>query len=77
MATRRSASRNGSHVPGGRGAAKTLLEGGGVLATLPSGEEDPGVLIYENDEAREAIDQFVKAGAAHRHFARRFDPPVV
>jgi len=59
------------------GAAKTLLEGAGVLATLPSGEEDPGVLIYENDEAREAIDQFVKAIAAHRHFARHSDPPVV
>jgi catalase len=59
------------------GAAKTLLEGAGVLATLPSGEEDPGVLIYENDEAGEAIDQFVKAIAAHRHFARHSDPPVV
>jgi len=59
------------------GAARTLLEGAGVLATLPSGEEDPGVLIYENDEAREAIDQFVKAIAAHRHFARHSDPPVV
>jgi len=59
------------------GAAKTLLEGAGVLATLPSGEEDPGVLIYDSDEAREAIDQFVKAIAAHRHFARHSDPPVV
>ena len=59
------------------GAAKTLLEGAGVHATLPSGEEDPGVLIYEDDEAGEAIDQFVTAIAAHRHFARHSDPPVV
>jgi catalase len=59
------------------GAAEALLEGAGVLKALPSGDEDPGLVIAGDDEVASALDRFVTAIAAHRHFARATDPPAV
>ncbi len=59
------------------GAAEALLEGAGVLPKLPSGNEDPGLLIFDDGEVDAAVAKFVTAIAAHRHFARQTDPPGV
>jgi catalase len=59
------------------GDAEALLEGAGVLPKLPSGDDDPGLLVFDDDETDEALDRFVAAIAAHRHFARHTDPPAV
>ena len=52
-----------------------LLQACGIDAALPSGQEDPGVLVA--DDAASATDDFVAAIAKHRHFARETDPPRV
>jgi hypothetical protein len=51
------------------GAGRELVENTGVPLTLPSGEPDPGVLIFTDEQADEALAQFVKAIGKHRHFA--------
>ncbi|MFO1399166.1 MAG: catalase [Burkholderiales bacterium] len=59
------------------GAARATVEGAGVPMKLPSGEDDPGLLVQEDGDADAAMDSFVAAIAAHRHFARFADPPPV
>ncbi len=59
------------------GAARGVVENTGVPARLSSGDSDPGLLLYEDDEAESAIEAFVTAIAKHRHFAREMDPPPV
>ncbi len=59
------------------GLGKNLLEAAGVTAVLPSGEQDPGVLVFAEERLDEALPQFVEAIAAHRHFERETDPPRV
>jgi catalase len=59
------------------GAGADLLENAGVPATLPSGAEDPGILIGRHESASKALPAFVKALARHRHFERAMDPPEV
>ena len=59
------------------GAGADLVEGAGVPATLPSGQEDPGMLIGRHQSASKALPDFVKAVARHRHFERAMDPPEV
>jgi catalase len=60
------------------GAAAALVENAGVPAVLPSGEQDPGVLIVGPDETvSEALPQLIKAIARHRHHEREMDPPAV
>jgi catalase len=56
------------------GAASRLLEAAGVPATLPSGKADPGLIL---GDAGETMDTFIAAIAAHRHFAREAEPPIV
>ncbi|MDO9405568.1 MAG: catalase [Polaromonas sp.] len=56
------------------GAASSLLDKAGVAPTLPGGDADPGIVVAA---AREGLDAFVAAVAAHRHPARETDPPVV
>jgi catalase len=58
------------------GGAADLVEGAGVLATLPSGSPDPGLLIGEVPPEN-AIPAFIKAIARHRHPERAMDPPAV
>jgi len=59
------------------GAARATVEGAGVPMKLPTGEEDPGLLVQEDGEADAAMDSFIASIAAHRHFARFADPPPV
>jgi catalase len=59
------------------GAGRDLVENSGVSNKLPSGEADPGLLCFEEDEAEEALTQFIEAIARHRHFERETDPPGV
>ncbi len=59
------------------GASRALLEGAGVFTTLPSGEEDPGVLLCEEGNVTKALAAFTAAIARHRHFERETLPPRV
>ena len=56
--------------------AATLLEKAGIPTTLPNGTPDPGLMI-EAAGGKPPIDDFIRAVAAHRHFAREADPPLV
>ena len=59
------------------GASSALLEGAGVLRTLPDGQDDPGVVVTEAGAPKAAIAAFVDAIARHRHPERDSDPPRV
>ena len=59
------------------GAGADLVENAGVPAKLPSGDDDPGMLIGRHASAAKALPDFVKALARHRHFERAMDPPEV
>jgi len=59
------------------GAGAELVENAGVPGTLPSGDEDPGMLVGRHASAAKALPDFVKALARHRHFERAMDPPEV
>jgi catalase len=60
----------------GEGAA--LIENAGASARLPSGKPDPGVLVVEPDASlAEALPDFIRAIARHRHHEREMDPPPV
>ena len=59
------------------GDARATAEGAGVPMKLPTGEEDPGLLVQEDGDAGAAMEGFIAAIAAHRHFARYADPPPV
>jgi catalase len=58
------------------GGAGTLLSKAGIPATLASGEADPGLLQFA-DEDEAAITAFIDALCKHRHFERETDPPRV
>jgi len=59
------------------GAGADLVENAGAPAKLPSGDDDPGMLIGRHASAAKALPDFVKALARHRHFERAMDPPEV
>ena len=59
------------------GAGADLVENAGVPSVLPSGEPDPGMLVYRDRSADDAVRAFVKAIARHRHHEREMDPPEV
>jgi len=59
------------------GEGSDLLEGAGILKTLPSGKPDPGLLIYEDGIKKDTAASFAQAIARHRHFERAMDPPPV
>jgi catalase len=59
------------------GAGKEVVEKAGVKLTLPSGQSDPGMLYFEDEDADNILPQFIDAIAAHRHFEREIDPPRV
>ncbi|MBA3755003.1 MAG: catalase [Nitrosomonas sp.] len=60
------------------GMGKDLIESAGVKLKLPSGELDPGVLTFPDEETDdEILLQFMEAIAAHRHFERETDPEFV
>jgi catalase len=59
------------------GASGDLLEATGIWTTLPSGEQDPGVLHWEERNVTKAVAAFAEAIAKHRHFERETMPPRV
>ena len=59
------------------GASRALLDRAGISPTLPSGEDDPGLLLAGSDETEFATNAFIEAVALHRHPARETDPPRV
>ena len=59
------------------GAGRDLVENAGVPLTLANGEPDSGMLVFPDEQAREALTKFVEAIAQHRHFDRQMDPPPV
>jgi len=59
------------------GQGKDLLAKAGIAATLPSGELDSGVLLFEAAHSVKAAAAFASAIGKHRHFARHSDPPSI
>jgi len=59
------------------GAGKTVLDAAEVPTELPAGGADPGVLALSDESSADALQKFVAAIAAHRHFERATDPPEV
>jgi catalase len=55
------------------GAATNILGAAGVPLTLRSGKADPGLIVGDGN----AVDAFIQAVAAHRHYERESDPPAV
>jgi len=56
------------------GDGGALLESAGIPATLPNGDEDPGLIVGE--DARSAIRAYIEF-AGRRHWVRETDPPRV
>jgi catalase len=59
------------------GAGADLVENAAIPSVLPSGDPDPGMLVYRDGTASKAVPNFVKAIARHRHHEREMDPPEV
>jgi catalase len=59
------------------GASTALVENAGVPAVLPSGKEDPGLLLRARASASSVLPDFIRAIARHRHHEREVDPPAV
>lgn len=57
------------------GAAKALLEGAGITATLSNGQPDPGVLMGSAAQAGPAAAAFITALGKHRHPQREVGGP--
>jgi catalase len=58
------------------GASSMLLERAGISSELPSGAEDPGLIVAAPSEALDP-QIFIATVAQHRHPARDSDPPLV
>src|ERR1700677_2558129 len=58
------------------GAASMLLEKAGISRELPTGAEDPGLIVAASSEALDP-QSFIAAVAQHRHPTRDSDPPLV
>jgi catalase len=60
------------------GASHALFEAAGGTQVILDGSPDPGVVIVEEDAGLEqATKVFIEAVAAHRHWQRETDPPMV
>jgi len=55
-------------------ASTVLMHMAQIPPLLPSGTEDPGIVVGIDDSA---IAQFISAIARHRHPERETDPPAV
>jgi catalase len=56
--------------------ATSVLDKAGIPRTLPNGKADTGLIIGAGD-GKPPMDLFIRAVAAHRHFDRESDPPLV
>jgi catalase len=59
------------------GDAMALLQKAEIPAALPSGEEDPGLIVCRGGIEKDTAARFSKAISKHRHFERALDPPPV
>jgi catalase len=59
------------------GESRRLLAKANIPGKLPSGEDDPGLLLIDEARAASAMAAFAGALAQHRHFGRETDPPRV
>jgi catalase len=59
------------------GASKKLLQKAGIFENLPTGEQDPGLIVRSSAEAEGALEEFIGAIAKHRHPQRDCDPPLI
>ena len=59
------------------GAGSALLSEAGIPPELITGEEDPGLLVFDEGQLDAAVDAFVGALTKHRQFERETDPPLV
>ncbi|HSG22293.1 MAG TPA: catalase, partial [Azonexus sp.] len=59
------------------GASKVLLDQAGIVATLPSGKPDPGILLAGPDALGNSTAAFIAAVGKHRHPVRETDPPQI
>jgi catalase len=59
------------------GDIHVLLAEAGIPTELATGEEDPGLLLFDEGQMDAAVDAFVGALTKHRHFERETDPPRV
>lgn len=57
------------------GDGAIVVESAGAPARLPSGAQDPGMLVKPTMTAAKALPEFVAAIAKHRHHEREVDPP--
>jgi catalase len=58
------------------GAASEMLDKAGIPPRLPSGDQDPGLIIAA-DSSKATTAEFIGAMGKHRHPARDSDPPVI
>ena len=54
-------------------AAQVLFDQAGIAATLPSGADDPGVVLGKSADIAAAASAFIAAVAKHRHPARELE----
>ena len=59
------------------GASKALLDKAGVVTTLASGDQDPGMLLGRSKDIDAVAAAFIQKVAMHRHPARESDPPRI
>jgi catalase len=59
------------------GEGEALLQNAGIPEALPSGKNDPGLLVCEHGMQKDTVAKFAAAIAKHRHFERAMDPPAV
>jgi len=59
------------------GGASALLGKEGISLTLPSGENDPGLLTAEASKLDAITKKFIAAVGMHRHTDRDRDPPLI
>ncbi|HEX5765154.1 MAG TPA: catalase [Woeseiaceae bacterium] len=59
------------------GVGNALLERAGIPDSLPSGENDGGILRFAGVDADAAFKDFAQAIMKHRNFERETDPPLI
>ena len=57
--------------------ALPVFDKAGIPRALPTGKPDSGLIIAAGDAGEPPTDAFIRAVAAHRHFDRETDPPLV
>ena len=57
--------------------ALPVFDKAGIPRALPTGKPDSGLVIAAGDAGEPPTDAFIRALAAHRHFDRETDPPLV